>query len=232
MARRWLLPLGLLRRSKIVSFGSLAGTTPVSRQFGYDRGRPIDRYYIESFLDTHAANIRGHVLEIGDDAYTRRFGGDNVVKRDVLSLFPNGFASTIVGDLTRADHIPSENFDCIILTQTLHLIYNFRAALRTVHRILKPGGVVLATFPGISQISSDQWGAHWCWSYTALSARMMFEEVFQPEHIIIKAFGNVLTSTAFLQGLADHELKCDELAYNDPDYEVVITVKAAKTELR
>ena len=48
---------------------------PVSRSFGFDRGTPVDRRYIEQFLARHAAAIRGDVLEVGDDGYTRRFGG-------------------------------------------------------------------------------------------------------------------------------------------------------------
>jgi len=113
-------------------------------------------------------------------------------------------------------------------TQTLHLIYDFRAALQTIFRILKQGGVVLATFPGISQISDDQWSSYWCWSFTALSAQRMFEEVFSEKNIFVQAFGNVLTATAFLHGLAVQELQQKELEYNDSDYEVLITVKAVK----
>ena len=51
----------------------------LSRDFGFDRGTPIDRYYIESFLSTHASDIRGHVLEVADNTYTRRFGGDPAI---------------------------------------------------------------------------------------------------------------------------------------------------------
>jgi SAM-dependent methyltransferase len=211
-----------------VSFGDLRRKTPLSRQFGFDRGTPIDRHYIEDFLAGNADDIQGHVLEIGDDTYTKKYGRKYVTKRDILNLSERSPGTTIVGDLTHADHIPSENFDCIILTQTLHLIYDFRSALQTIHRTLKSGGVVLATFPGISQISYDQWGAYWCWSFTALSARRMFEEVFLKENIFVQTFGNVLTATAFLHGLAVEELQQNELDYNDTDYEVLITVKALK----
>ena len=228
MVRRRILPSYIFQQSRVLSFGNLRRITPVSHQFGYDRGRPIDRYYIESFLEGNAGDIRGHVLEIGDDAYTRKFGRENVIKRNVLNISADSPGSTVVGNLTQADHIPSESFDCIILTQTLHLIYDFRAALQTIRRILKPKGVVLATFPGISQISNDQWGSYWCWSFTALSAQRMFEEVFPEENIFVQTFGNVLTATAFLYGLAVQELQQDELEYNDTDYEVLITVKAVK----
>lgn len=210
-------------------FGSLRRLEPISHVFGFDRGMPIDRYYIEAFLATHAGDIRGSVLEIGDSTYTRRFGGERVIRSDVLHVRDDNPKATIVADLTRADHIPSDTFDCIILTQTLQFIYNVRAALRTLHRVLKPAGVVLVTFPGISQISRydmDKWGEYW--RFTTLSARRLFEEVFPSENLQVEAYGNVLVAVAFLHGLAAEELRREELDYHDPDYEVVLTVRAGK----
>ncbi|MGQ3685781.1 MAG: glycosyltransferase [Candidatus Loosdrechtia sp.] len=212
----------------MIDFGSLRRLTPISRWFGYNRGNPIDRYYIEHFLAGNANYIRGRVLEIGDDSYTRKYGGINVTIRDVLNISDSIPGTTIVGDLSCADHIPSETFDCMILTQTLHIIYNFREALQTIYRILKPGGVVLATFPGISQISIDQWSKYWCWGFTTLSAQKMFIEVFPEENVSVHAFGNVFATTAFLYGLSVQELQSNELDYRDPDYELLITVRAIK----
>jgi hypothetical protein len=101
------------------------------------------------------------VLEIGDDRYTRRFGGDRVVRSDVLHVRSDNPAATIIADLTHAEHIPSTAFDCLIITQTLQYIYNIRPAVGTLHRILKLNGVLLATFSGISQIARrvmELWG--------------------------------------------------------------------------
>jgi SAM-dependent methyltransferase len=211
--------------------------------FGGDRGQPIDRYYIERFLARHAGeasyvlgDIRGHVLEVGEDSYTRRFGrfggpGPAAVERvDVLHADESNPAATIVGDLASGEGIPSETFDCVICTQTLLLIYDVRAAVATLHRILRPGGVVLATVPGISQICRpdvDLWGDYW--RFTTRSARLLFEEVFPPEGVRVEAYGNVLTSVAFLRGLAAEELKEHELEVRDPDYELLITIRAEKS---
>jgi glycosyltransferase involved in cell wall biosynthesis len=212
-----------------VRFGSLRRLTPISRAFGFDRGLPIDRYYIERFLSVHEADVRRNVLEIGDDTYTRRFGGDRVTKSDVLHVSEGNPKATIVGDLTRAAHIPPDSFDCVILTQTLHLIYDVRGALETLHRILKPGGVLLATFPGISQISDDRWRDSWHWAFTHLSARRLFEEIFPTTNVCVEVRGNVLTAIAFLHGLAAEELRQDELDYRDDHYEVSILVRAVKS---
>ena len=212
-----------------VRFGSLRRVTPISRQFGLDRGQSIDRYYIEAFLSGHAAEIRGHVLEIGDDYYTRKFGNGRVTRSDVLHLHSGNLKATLVADLTNAQHIPSNSFDCIIFTQTLQFIYDVRAALGHLHRILKPGGRLLVTVPGISQISRydmDQWGDFW--RFTSLSTRCLFEESFSGGNVTVQAYGNVLAAIAFLEGLAQHELNQKELDQRDPDYELLIVVRAVK----
>ena len=214
-----------------VDLGHLRRVTPLSREFGFDRGKPVDRYYIENFLAQRAADIQGHTLEIGDNSYTRQFGGDRVTTSDVLHVVEGNPNATLVGDLTNADRIPSDTFDCLVLTQTLHLIYDVRAALRTIYRILKPGGVALITFPGISQICNDEWKEYWCWSFTSRSARRLFEEFFPTTHVKVESFGNVLAATAFLEGLAAEELRTEELDYCDPDYEMLIAVRVTKPEV-
>src|SRR5262249_50617631 len=116
--REYFPPVGWVR------FGSLRRTAPISRAFGKDRGLPIDRYYIEQFLAAKAADIRGHVLEVGYDIYTHKFGGDRITRSDVLHVTQGNPKATIVADLTCADHIRPDTFDCIILTQTLQFIYD------------------------------------------------------------------------------------------------------------
>jgi len=211
-------------------FGQPRQLEPVSRAWGFDRGLPIDRYYIQDFLTQYAADIRGRVLEIGDETYTRKFGGDRVTKADVLSVEPENPRATFVADLTQAGHIPSDAFDCVILTQTLDLIYDVRAALATLQRILKPGGVLLATFPGITRISHDEWAGSWYWGFTSNSARRMFGESFSS--VQIHSYGNVLAASAFLYGFAVEEMQREELDYRDRDYELIVGVRAAKRQER
>jgi SAM-dependent methyltransferase len=213
-----------------VQWGELRRVTPISRVWGFDRGLPIDRYYIENFLACQAADIQGRVLEIGDNSYTRKFGGDRITRSDVLHVVVGNPQATIVADLTSADHIPSDTFDCIILTQTLQLIYEVQAAIKTVYRILKPGGVVLVTFPGISQTYDPDWGDCWFWNFTAQSARRLFEKDFPTPNISIRTHGNVLAAIAFLHGLAVEELTREELDHREPGYDVTITVRATKPE--
>jgi len=237
-AAKWVLPTAVYRpvlawwrrpRPKSVRWGGLRRLSPVSREFGLDRGQPIDRYYIENFLQTFSTDIRGRVLEIGDSTYTRKFGGGRVASSDVLHAASGNRAATLVGNLETGEGIPRDQFDCIILTQVFPFIFDVKAAVRNSHSMIKPGGVLLATLSGISQISRydmDHWGDYW--RFTSLSARRLFEEVFPPENVIVETHGNVLAAVALLHGLAADELKREELDCHDPDYEVSIVVRAVK----
>ena len=211
-----------------VSFGDLGDVRPISDDFGFDRGTPIDRFYIECFLRDNAADIAGRVLEVGDDAYSRRFGGPQVTQQDVLHVSADNPAATLVGDLSQAGALPADTFDCLVLTQTLHLIFDVRAAVAEMQRGLKPGGVVLLTVPGISPIDRGQWGAGWFWSLTAASATRLFAEVFGAAHVRVQSHGNVFAATAFLQGLAVEEIDTAKLSFHDPSYPVIVTVRAQK----
>jgi SAM-dependent methyltransferase len=205
---------------------------PIRPNFGHEQGRPVDRYYIESFLEQYAADVHGRVLEVADANYTRRFGGERVLQSDVLHAKPGNPEATHVGDLAEGAGIPAGTYDCVILSQTLFCIYDVRAAVDTLHRILKPEGTVLVTVPGISQISRfdmEQWGDYW--RFTSMSARRLFESAFGPEHVRVHAYGNVLAATAFLHGILSTELTLEELDYCDPDYEVLIAVRAVKDPL-
>lgn len=219
-------PVGVIR------FGDLRRLEPISRDWGDDRGGPIDRHYIIGFMERNRADVHGRVLEIAEDVYARWFGGDRVTQIDILQYRAGEHPrATFVGDLTDAPHLPSDAFDCVILTQTLQLIYDLRAAVETVHRILRPGGVALVTVPGITPVSRhdrESWGNYWCWSFTALSMRRLFGERFGEERVRIETFGNVLAAAAFLYGIGRTELTRAELEHQDPDYEMLITVRAQK----
>lgn len=212
-----------------LDMGRLRSTEPVSQDFGFDRGTPVDRRYIEAFVERQAADVRGRVLEVGDDGYTRRFGGHAVDHVDVLHGAAGNPQATIVADLADAPQLPDAAWDCAICTQTLLLVYDLRAAVATLHRILKPGGVALVTLPGVSRLCAgqdDPWGDYW--RFTSMSARRLFEDEFGAGTVEVEAYGNVLAATAQLQGIAAEELDPAELDARDPRYEVLIAVRARR----
>jgi SAM-dependent methyltransferase len=210
-------------------YWSLAtGTAPLSRHFGYDRGTPIDRYYIERFLGECAADVKGRVLEIGDDSYSRRFGGNRIERQDILHVHAGNPRATIVGDISEPGLLPPASFDCIVLTQTLHLIFDMAAAVRALHAALKPGGVALVTVPGISPIDRGEWGRSWYWSLTAASAQRLFAPPFGEANIRVDWHGNLFAATAFLRGAACEEVRQAKLDLRDEAYPVTITVRARR----
>ena len=218
-----------------VDWGDLRRTEPIGRRFGEDRptggelrGRAIDRHYVESFIARYAEDIGGDVLEIGEPLYTRWFGADRVKTSEVLHVRAGNPLATLIADLSVAPHMPDASYDCAIVTQTLHLIYDAPAAVRTLARVLRPGGRLLMTVPGISPVPNEtDWGSTWHWAFTSHSVRRMLREGFESDPEVV-SMGNVLSASAFLQGLSVGELQAAELDACDPDFPVIIAARIAK----
>lgn len=208
--------------------GTLRRTRPLSADFGYDRGTPVDRYYIERFLARHRADIRGRVLEVKEPIYAKRFG-TQVERCDVLDVDAGNPQATVVADLAEGNGLPPDCFNCFILTQTLQYIYRVDAAVRQAQRVLRPGGVLLATVPAVSRLAYAPEAAPDYWRFTAAACSRLFGEVFGANHVTVGAHGNVLTCIAFLTGMAREELKPRELEKDDPLFPLIVTVRAVKT---
>ena len=208
-----------------VRLGSLRRTVPISTNWGYDRGSPVDRYYIEAFLEEHRKDVRGASLEVANDAYIRRFD-TGVTSTDVLHVDGSNPHATIVADLTDARNVDSDQFDCFILTQTLQFVYDVERAVGEVYRLLRPQGVVLATLPALSRL--DPSGGTDFGRFTAASCERLFGAVFGAGNVTVTAKGNVLAAIAFLAGLAAEELSQRELDVEDELFPLLVTVRAVK----
>jgi hypothetical protein len=208
--------------------GTLRRTTPVSSNWGLDRGVPMDRYYIARFLDEHRADIRGRVLEVKDDGYSARYG-TGVERCEVLDIDPTNTRASIVADLAGDDLSPwSASFDCFVLTQTLQFIYDIRSAIAGARGLLRSGGVVLSTIPAVSRLAPRHEPVTDYWRLTAASATALFEESFGAGQVQVRTYGNVLSAVAFLMGMASDELSQRELDINDLDLPVLVTVRAVR----
>lgn len=212
----------ILERARInASFiAEKAPVKPLNRAFGFWRGTPIDRYYIEIWLEKNKKLICGDVLEIAEDTYTKRFGGDNATPHILNVLEQRG---AIKGDLETGEGISEESMDCIILTQTLPFIYNYKNVIANLYKMLRKGGRALITTGGIVQISRydmDRWGHFW--SFTDASLRKLIEESKFGSNYDMTVYGNVKTACALLYGVAAEELEKEELDYFDKDYPVSI----------
>lgn len=221
-----------LHVDRVTDWSVLRRVRPYRKRFGERRGECIDRFYIEKFLAMHQESIHGRVAEMQEDAYTRRFGGNRVEHSDVIDIDQNNQRRTVTLDLAQPASAPADLFDCIICPQTLLLIYDYRSAIRSLYKMLKTNGTLLVTLPGICQrIPPDMRGGgdnDW-WRFAGSSAGRIFGEIFSEENVTVETYGNILTAVAFLHGLVQEELTQAELNYHDPDFEVIIGVKAIKS---
>src|SRR5512142_1585969 len=177
-------------------FGTLRKTTPISWRSGKDRGNPVDRYFVDRFLQTYREDIHGTVLEVGGRAYTEKFGM-GVQQSDVLDSNPANSNATIFVDLDSAINVGSNEFDCLIFTQVLQFIRNLQGCIRELHRILKPGGVLLVTVPCVSKVDPGYGKNKDFWRFTNSGCEKLFGEIFGSSNVNMHRYGNVLSCIAF-----------------------------------
>lgn len=202
--------------------------TPVSHLFGCDRGTPIDRYYIDKFLFENKSKITGICCEIAEDTYCKKWGSD-ISRQEILHYDNTNPDATIVGDLTKHETLPANLLDCFVCTQTFNFIYDVKSAFQGAYQMLKPGGVLLATVAGLSQVSRYdmvRWGDYW--RFTDLSLKRIAEERGF-KGVQVKIYGNAMSATAFVQGVAVEDLKDVRiLDEHDDDYQVTLGLIATK----
>lgn len=213
------IPVGSVR------WGDFRRRQPICPNFGFSRGSPVDRYFIESFLEDHASDVLGRVLEIKDAGYTRRFGGARVERSDVLDINPANPAATIIADLQDTAALDSEAYDCIIVTQTLQYLFEPASGIANLHRSLKPGGVLLLTVPGITPLRGAD---NWYWNFTVAAVERLLNDVFPASQTSVRSCGNLTSVTAFLYGLSATELNTAELSSCDPAYQLLVVARARK----
>ncbi len=198
---------------------------PISNKFGYDRGTPIDRFYIEQFMEANKDKVHGACLEVHDDAYIKRYGANRVTKGDVVDIDTSNKLANIYTDLSKADVIADNTYDTLIITQTLGLIPEHEKAVGHLFRMLKPGGTLLLTVSAMGPYITN---GHSFWRYTVRSIPYLLEKYFPKENIKVEAFGNVLTGQGFWVGMAAEEFTKEQLDSKDERYPVIISAVATK----
>jgi hypothetical protein len=202
-------------------WGNLRRLEPFSAYYGFDRGTPVDRFYIERFLAARAGDIRGRVLEVGQARYARAFPGSAPDDVELVDNDPSNADATIVADLAEPGTLPAARFDCFILTQTLQLVGDLEAALENAWQTLSSGGVLLITMPGLTRSDPDHTGSD-RWRVTAPGLDTLLARTCPDGRREVEACGNLIAAVAFLMGLAAEELEKSELALTDPHFSVVV----------
>lgn len=94
--------------------------------------------------------------------------------------------------------------------------------------MLKKGGVLLVTVPGISPIERGLWSKSWLWSFNEASMNKIFAENFPADSFKVQAYGNVYAAVSFLQGVGITETDKSKLDVRDPSFDVIITIRIKK----
>jgi hypothetical protein len=209
------------RAARPARWGNLRRRRPFSDSFGYDRGTPVDRWYLERFFGEHAEDVRGDVLEVGDDRYTMRFGGERVTGRHVLDVHASNPNATIVADLGEPGSLPRGAFDCIVLTQTLQFVPDVGAAVENAFGALRASGTLLVTMPALSRLEPGE-AEHDLWRFTPAGLELVLRRSCPGAAVAVAGYGNLVAAVAFLEGIGAEELDDRELARTDPDFPLVV----------
>lgn len=207
-------------------WGNLRRTRPFSDRYGVDRGPVIDRHYIDRFIAEHATDLRGHVLEVAEGRYARVHAGA-ITELDILDIDPRNDQATVIVDLDDAGSLPRRTYDCIVLTQTLQYLFEPAVALTNLWEALAPGGVLLLSVPATARVDRDL-AERDAWRVLVPGLEHLLQQTCVGGEITVISAGNLLSSIAFLLGLAADELEADELAGNDPHHPLVTCARVRR----
>jgi SAM-dependent methyltransferase len=216
-----------LNRLNRPRWGNLRRREPFSAYYGFDRGTPVDRFYIERFLAERARDIRGTVLEVGNARYARAFRMSTPDRVEIVDNDERNSEATIYADLSEPFSLPAERFDCFLLTQTLQLVSDVEAALQNAWQGLAPAGVLLISVPGITRsdprdLTADRW------RFTPSGLETLLARTCPSGRREVVGCGNLTSALAFLMGLAAEELSESELIETDPHFPVAICARVEK----
>jgi len=216
-----------LNRLNRPRWGNLRRREPFSAYYGFDRGTPVDRFYIERFLAEHARDIRGTVLEVGNARYARAFRHSAPARVEIIDIDERNPDLTIHADLSEPFSLPAERFDCFVLTQTLQLVSDVEAALHNAWQGIAPAGVLLISVPGITRSDPRELTAD-RWRYTPSGLETLLARTCSNGRREVFGYGNLTSALAFLMGLAAEELSESELIHTDAHFPVAICARVEK----
>lgn len=215
----------LTRGLPLPRWGNLRRPRPFSEVFGFDRGTPLDRYYLHQFLARERAAITGRVLEIQSPGHARRFGHD-LTAADSIDIDPL-HTPTYLCDLAASERIvPDNSYDCFLLPNTLCALKDIEQCLRQALRIVRPGGTILASTAGFVPLTSDYPDY---WHLSADGWKEVAARVWAGQEVHVEQHGNCLAAVAAMLGLAHEELDPQELDVHDPRYPVLVTLRCRKS---
>jgi hypothetical protein len=201
---------------------------------GRQRGTPIVRYYWERFLEQHRSDVRGRALEIGSTQTLQRIGRSAVTRAEAIDVAARA-GIDIVADISRAEALPADTYDCIVVPFTTHLIYDIDAALHHLIRMCTPGGVLLVNFPcveyyfprGLDMNTGITLHVHW--SFTPLQVEnLLRRQGLDADSFALVSDGNLFARVAYQANLPVEELTQEERDFRDEGHPLLISARVVK----
>jgi len=208
------------------AWGDLRRLEPLSPHWGEERGLVVDRLFIERFLARHADDVRGRVLAYHDARYATRYGRHRLTACDVLDADATNPAATLVADLQHAPALASARYDCILAPHVVQLLDDPAAALAECARVLKPGGVLLASVPTVGRIEDGARADRW--RFSAERFAELLAGAFDAANVTVEALGGTDATIAFLAGLAVGEVDEALLEGAEGEPPLVVAARAVK----
>jgi SAM-dependent methyltransferase len=202
-----------LQRWNRPRWGNLRRATPFSDRYGFDRGTPVDRYYLDRYFADHATDIRGRVLEVKEPAYTDRFG-QGLTLVDIVDIDPGNPRVTVLADLAEPGSLPADTWDCVVVPQTLHFVADPAKAVANLWRAVRPGGVLLVTAPTVARQDRSLADID-RWRFLPAGLDLLLREGCPGGTVTTTSYGSLVTNIGFLLGLAAEELGERDLERSD-----------------
>ncbi len=218
-----LVDLGLLVPPPgTLDWGDLRRREPLCQVFGLGRGTPIDRHYLERFVESSRPLISGDVVDVGGDPADRvRFRLDGLSSFRVLDVADRAGVD-VVADVHDAAALPEGSVDTVLLFNVLEHVRDPRTVAANVHRWLRPGGRCLVMVPNAQRLHHAA-EDHWRFSATGLA--LVFDCFASTEP---RSYGSLTTVLASFTGAAAEELTAAELAEHQADHPVATCLVATK----
>ncbi|TRU96281.1 MAG: methyltransferase domain-containing protein [Microcystis wesenbergii Mw_QC_S_20081001_S30D] len=219
----YLEKIGLLSvATHSLNWGDLKKSVPICHVFGLTRGKPVDRYYLNKFIQEIKPQIVGKILEIGGTSKDKDFYGINLGSSYQIMNIEPGLGIDIVGDAHDGSIIKPESFDSIITFNVLEHCYAPWQVVENIYTWLKPGGKCFVMVPSAQRLHAiprDYWRPlpdAFAWMFRKFSQQKLY------------VYGNPISVIASYHGIATEELTTEELDAFHPDFPVATCIVAQK----
>ncbi len=211
-------------------WGNLRRLQPFSSSFGFDRGTPIDRYYMAQFFSTHVETFRGVAGEVVGSSYLEEFGGSRIEEISIIDNNPGSQHATMIADLGVAGSLPPAHFDLLVVTQVLQYVERPEQVIRFCMEALRPGGSLLLAVPALTAHDRREPPEGDYWRFWPAGLLHVLQRAAPAARHVVTGYGNLVAAIAFLHGLSAEELEPVELDHHDPLYPIVVCARLDKPE--